>query len=247
MRRPFERPSGVYATSLSNSGISNSGRNLATSDPDTRDVTHPKARFAAAILLVDDHPAVARSLEQLLLRYGLAAREVVRARTLEEGRAALRRSPRFAGFLLDWRLGPEVTVEPLLAEIRALYPRLSTPVFVPTGFIGCDDVVRRAQRHGADVLEKRSGDGWAGAARRFAESAASVAATERWLTERALPALLTLRERFVVTALLDGAARQSVADALEVTPRYLGRLERSIADKLRVEHLKEILLERSCI
>lgn len=120
MTEAFLPPSGVFPAPR---------RNRRGADTDIACVSNPKAREPGAILMVEDDAVFAEAFcRWLRRRHAFDRFEIVFARGVDEATYALRRSRRFAGFLVDWRLGWSESAEPLLARIRQLYPRPATPL-----------------------------------------------------------------------------------------------------------------------
>lgn len=94
----------------------------------------PKALSARSVLLVDDEPAVAASIEDMLLREGLRVR---RAATGEEALAALE-SANFDAIFLDVKL-PDISGTEVYARLLASNPALAKRVIFVTGGLWRND------------------------------------------------------------------------------------------------------------
>jgi DNA-binding CsgD family transcriptional regulator len=200
----------------------------------------PRARGPAAILYLEDDPAWARLFLEHELETALPHREIVWVRSLTDASFAVERSPRFAAFLLDFRIGKQ-TIAPLLATIRACYPA-PAPIHVHTHFGFDAGVARLIDRFDARLIEKRSRSDL----HRFEEDsqreAHRILARRRMLVALAHGDTLTPRELQLAELCAAGLTRAQLCAAMGIADeRYRDELLRSLLAKLRLGSIDDLL------
>lgn len=192
---------------------------------------------AGALLYLEDEPTAARAFLHHVFAPALPEVELAWVDTVPLARTAIQTWPRFAAFVLDYRLGKETCAE-VLGELRVLYPP-PTPVYLLTAYGDDPAVLRLMRRHDALLIEKRrpeSMDMLVAAVRRSRDR---VLARRELL--RATCGRLTPREVQLAELAADGVTIKDAQRGLGIDERYSMRLVRSLLGKTAAPALEVLL------
>ncbi len=193
------------------------------------------------VLYLADDAEIARLVLRMFKSAAFQPIEVIHAETIAQAVAILRSSPRFDGYVIDWRLDGGRTCESVLAAIRGLDPKGLVCIF--TGSSDDPELCRAAwTTFKCAVMPRRSG---APAWRSFFRAVATAAEAERQredqLATRAAPNELTPRELLVLQAALDGASDRWIAAALGVAESRVHVVLTECAEKLGASSVEDML------
>lgn len=198
------------------------------------------------VCIIDDHLLVAHGLT-VLIEAETDMKVVARCATVQEGLQALMNEPADV-VLLDSNLGQERGIV-LLDQLQNL--NLGVRVITIAAVVNCDDVIRLAARGVSGIVLK---DGPPSA---LLQAIRTVAAGDVWFSQRHLQAILrsfadkrvavagtgnTVRERAVLSALLEGCTNKEIGVRLGVSETTVKTVLQHLFSKHQVRSRSQLVL-----